>query len=71
MDIHGENSFRAKSYAVAAFNIDKLPVELSTQPAEKIFAIKGIGDAMGKKILEIMETGKLTSLEEYLQKTGS
>ena len=51
MDIHGENSFRAKSYAVAAFNIDKLPVELSDQPAEKIFAIKGIGDAMGKKIM--------------------
>ncbi len=69
MDIHGENSFRAKSYAVAAFNIDKLPIELGAQPVEKISAIKGIGDAMGKKILEIMETGKLNILDEYLQKT--
>ncbi len=69
MDIHGENSFRTKSYSVAAYNIEKLPVELSTQPAEKIFAIKGIGEATGKKILEIIETGKLKTLEEYLLKT--
>lgn len=69
MDIHGENSFRTKSYSIAAFNIEKLPVELSTLPAEKIFAIKGIGEATGKKILEIAETGKLKILEEYLFKT--
>ena len=69
MDIHGENSFRTKSYSIAAFNIDKLPVELSTLPAEKIFAIKGIGEATGKKILEIIETGGLKILKEYLLKT--
>ncbi len=28
MDIHGENSFKTKTYAVAAFNIEKLPVSL-------------------------------------------
>ena len=69
IDIHGENSFKSKSYAVAAFNIEKLPAPLSSLPADKIFGIKGIGDAIGKKILEIIETGKLQALEEYLQKT--
>lgn len=69
MDINGENSFRAKSYSIAAFNIDKLPVELDTQSAEKIFAIKGIGEATGKKVLEILETGELKTLDEYLLKT--
>ncbi len=38
MDIHGENSFKAKSYAVAAFNIEKLPSPLSSMaPGENIF----------------------------------
>lgn len=69
MDIHGENSFKAKSYAVAAYTIEKLPFELAQQPGDKLFSIKGIGDAIGKKIIEVMHTGKLTALEEYLQKT--
>ncbi|MEP7317491.1 MAG: helix-hairpin-helix domain-containing protein, partial [Panacibacter sp.] len=30
MDIHGENSFKTKSYSVAAFTIEKLPAELSS-----------------------------------------
>ena len=29
MDIHGENSFKAKSYSAAAFQIEKLPVQLA------------------------------------------
>jgi DNA polymerase (family X) len=69
IDIHGENSFKSKSYAVAAFNIEKLPAPLSGLPADKIFGIKGIGDAIGKKIMEIIETGKLSALDEYLLKT--
>lgn len=69
MDIHGDNSFKAKSYASAAFAIDKLPVQLATLPAEKIFSIRGIGDAIGKKIIEQIETGELSALNEYLKKT--
>ena len=69
MDIHGDNSFKAKSYASAAFTIDKLPTPLSELPAEKIFSIRGIGDAIGKKIIEQFETGQLGLLNEYLQKT--
>ena len=36
IDIHGDDSFKAKSYASAAFAIEKLPVQLSTLPIEKI-----------------------------------
>ena len=50
MDIHGENSFKTKSYSSAAFTIEKLPVELSSLPADKIFGIKGIGETIGKKM---------------------
>jgi len=69
MDIHGDNAFKAKSYASAAFSIDKLPVELSTLSHDKIFTQKGIGESTGKKIIEQLETGRLSALDEYLSKT--
>ena len=68
-DIHGENSFKAKSYATAAFTIEKLPVELSETPHEKIISIKGIGDSTGKKIIELLTTGYLNALVEMIEKT--
>ena len=30
MDIHGENSFKAKSYSINAYNIERLPAEVAT-----------------------------------------
>jgi DNA polymerase (family X) len=69
MDIHGENSFKTKSYAIAAFTIEKFPDQLSAIPPDKIFSIKGIGDAIGKKIIEVGETGELRILKEYIQNT--
>jgi len=69
MDIHGENSFKTKSYSSAAFTIEKLPADLSTLPHDKIFTIKGIGETIGKKIIEQLETGSLALLDEYLGKT--
>src|SRR6476620_9379857 len=69
MDIHGENSFKSKSYASAAFTIEKMPQELTAVPKEKIFQIKGIGDSVGKKVIEIIDTGELPILKEYISKT--
>ena len=69
MDIHGENSFKTKSYSVAAYTIEKLPVELATLEAAKIFSIKGIGDTIGKKVLEQLQTGTLDILQDFILKT--
>ncbi|HEY1871132.1 MAG TPA: helix-hairpin-helix domain-containing protein [Chitinophagaceae bacterium] len=69
MEIHGENSFKTKTYSIAAFNIEKLPMQLAETPREKIFAIKGIGDSLGKKIIEMLDTGEMQTLNEYLEKT--
>lgn len=69
MDIHGENSFKAKSYASAAFALEKLPQELASMPHEKIFAVKGIGESVGKKIIELLDSGEITQLKEYVAKT--
>ena len=40
MDIHGEDSFKAKTYAAAAFNIEKLPVQLAEVEPAKISTSK-------------------------------
>jgi len=69
MDIHGENSFKTKSYSIAAFTIEKLPEQLSALPEDKIFAIKGIGNTIGKKIMEVLESGELPVLKEFIAKT--
>lgn len=69
MDIHGENSFKSKTYGVAAFNIEKLPVSLKDTPREKLFSIKGIGESVGRKVIEMLDTGRLSALDEYISNT--
>src|SRR4030095_13860435 len=69
MDIHEENSFKSKSYSAAAFNIEKLPAQLTEIPSEKLATIKGIGDSTAKKVIEIIQTGKLGALEDLINKT--
>jgi DNA polymerase (family X) len=69
MDIHGENSFKSKSYSNAAFNIEKLPLQLADTSREKIAGIKGIGDSTARKIIELLDTGELAALREILEKT--
>jgi DNA polymerase (family 10) len=69
MDINGENSFKTKTYSIAAFNIEKMPVQLKDTPREKLFSIKGIGDSIGRKVIEMLDTGKLEVLSEYISKT--
>jgi DNA polymerase (family X) len=69
MDIHGEDSFKSKSYSIAAYNIEQLPTEASSMTTSELQAAKGIGASTGKKIAELLETGKLTALEDVVSRT--
>jgi DNA polymerase (family 10) len=69
MDIHGENSFKSKTYSIAAYKIDQLTVDLYTLSEETIFKLNGINEAIGKKILEILSSGKMKILEDLILKT--
>ncbi|THU31571.1 DNA polymerase/3'-5' exonuclease PolX [Niastella caeni] len=69
MDMHGENSFRSRTYSSAAFAIEKVTQPLAEMPEEKLVSIKGIGDSVAKKVIEILQTGKLRALEEIIAKT--
>jgi DNA polymerase (family X) len=69
MDIHGEDSFRTKSYSIAAYNIERLPDEAATMDDATLASMKGIGNSTGKKIKELLTTGKLAALEDIMAKT--
>jgi DNA polymerase (family X) len=69
MDLHGEDSFKAKSYSIAAYNIDQLGTELATMDDATMRAAKGIGNSTATKVREILDTGKLGQLEELIQRT--
>lgn len=69
MDIHGENSFKSKSYSAAAFAIEKITQPLAELAPDKLSSIKGIGDSAARKIIEIVQTGQLQALVDLIQKT--
>ncbi|MEO6537030.1 MAG: helix-hairpin-helix domain-containing protein [Ferruginibacter sp.] len=69
MDIHGENSFKSKSYSAAAFTIEKLPLELSEMEEKNIASIKGIGASTSQKISELLQTGHLKTLDDLFFST--
>jgi DNA polymerase (family X) len=69
MDIHGENSFKSKSYSIAAYNIEKLTVQLCDIEQKKVDALQGIGASSAKKIIELLTTGRLEQLDEIISKT--
>jgi DNA polymerase (family X) len=69
MDIHGENSFKSKSYSIAAYNIEKLTVQLCDIEPKRIDSLQGIGASSAKKIVELLTTGKLEQLENIIIST--
>ena len=71
MEIHGENPFKIKSYSNAAFTLDKLNDPVTEMSATQLYAVRGIGEAIGKKIFEIIENQQLSILNDYIEKTPS
>jgi DNA polymerase (family 10) len=69
MDIHGENSFKIKNYSNAAYQIERLETAFKEMQPAQISSVKGIGEATAKKIIELLQTGRLTALEQYIENT--
>jgi len=65
LELKGENPFKTRAYANAARTIESLSEPLAKMVAEKrLGEIKGIGEALEKKITELVETGKLAYYDE-------
>ena len=69
MELHGENSFKAKSYSSAAYTIEKLDATLDGMDSETMGSLNGIGTAIRQKILTFIQTGHIKFLDELLSKT--
>lgn len=65
MELHEENTFKIRSYANAYLSLRKLEGELSSMDRASISSIPGIGEAITDKITELVETGKMRTLEKY------
>jgi len=64
LQIKGENSFKCRAYDLGAERMDSLTEDLGAIVAGgKLTSLPGIGEALAKKIAELVETGKLEYYE--------
>lgn len=70
MEVRNDDSFRIRSYRLAAEAIESLETQLAGiyQDQKALLKIPGIGKSMAANIQEIFTSGKLTLHEELLQK---
>ena len=65
LELKGENPFKARAYLNGARAMEALNEPLDKVVAEgRLGQIKGIGEALQKKIGELVTTGKLAYYEE-------
>ena len=65
LELAGENPFKSRAYSNAARSLEKTDADLTRLvQTGAIYKIDGIGEAIGKKLTELVETGRL----EYYEK---
>src|SRR5512137_644319 len=65
LELKGENIFKARAYQKAARSIEFLSEDVDKLVAEdRLREIPGVGDAIGKKLTELVNTGQM----EYYDK---
>jgi DNA polymerase (family 10) len=66
LEIAGENPFRVRAYRNAVLLIESTPQSIASMVAagEDLSQMPGIGEALAKKLKEMVETGHLTALEK-------
>ncbi|MGH1339770.1 MAG: PHP domain-containing protein [Aureispira sp.] len=69
MELNGENSYRIKSYSNAYRILRGISEPVQEMTLAEVKSVKGIGDAIGQKIMELQEKGTMNMLEEY--RTGT
>ena len=65
MELHGENPFKIRSYQSAYRQLRNFTEPLSSLTDDQLKALKGVGSAIATKIRELLETGKMQTLERY------
>ena len=65
MELNGENSYRIKSYSNAYRILRGVTEALDDMSLAEVKQVKGIGDAIGQKVMELQKDGKMKLLEDY------
>lgn len=73
LEIQGANTFRVRAYRNAARTVSGLPgsLEEMVKQGEELTDLPGIGKDLSQKIKEIVETGKLTMLDDLKEEIPS
>ena len=67
LELKGENPFKARAYYNGARTISVLADDISVLVKNDTLGdVKGIGDALNKKIKELVTTGHLKYYEDFL-----
>lgn len=69
MELHGENPYKIRSYQNAYMTLRKLDRPLEEMSEEEIGNLKGVGKAISGKIRELLDTGRMATLERYRAQT--
>ncbi len=69
MELHDENSFKARALSNAAFKLSKTGIDLQGRSLEELEKIEGIGKGIASKIFELQSSGELKDLNTLLVKT--
>ncbi len=69
MTLHGENSFRIRTYQNAYNVIRQSALDLADMSLEDLMQIKGLGQSTAQKIIDIVQKNSFTELEELVHKT--
>ena len=65
LKLRKENIFKIRAYQKAASSIKELPIEVKQLVAEgRLREVPGVGEAITKKITELVTTGKLDYYEK-------
>jgi DNA polymerase (family 10) len=69
MELHGENSFKIKSYQNAAFKLDRLTTPIYGLSKEELGNVEGIGNSLSVKLATYFTTGEIEDYQKLLRET--
>jgi DNA polymerase (family 10) len=69
MELHGENSFKIKSYQNAAFKLDRLTTPIYGLSKEELENIDGIGKSLSAKLATYFATGEIEDYQKLFSET--
>jgi len=73
MEVRGEDSFRVRSYRMAAEAIETWPIDMKAIVSEQglagLLEIPGVGKALAGKIVELVQTGTFEAWEKLTAET--